>query len=116
MDSVPHDYVMRFRGGLVPKRSTPNRRKRVLTPDELRAVWLAAGNAGRFGVLVKLCLLSARRITKILSMEWDHVDLDSTGEWRIPHAAGEKGVPEVLPLPPQAIALIKTQPRLGPCR
>jgi integrase len=110
MDTIPDDYVMRFRGGLVPTRSTPNPRKRTLKPEELRAIWTAAGDAGRFGVIVKLCLLTAQRIMKILSMKWDDVDLE-TGEWTIPRIDGEKGVPEVLPLPLAAIELIKTQPR-----
>jgi integrase len=113
MDSVPDDYAMRFRGGLVPKRSKPNPRERVLEPDELSAVWAAAGNAGRFGVVIKLCLYTAQRITKILSMQWNHVNL-ANGQWKIPRAAGEKGVPKVLTLPPAAIALIKTQERLTP--
>jgi integrase len=113
MDSVPDDYAMRFRGGLVPKRSKPNPRERVLEPDELSAVWAAAGDAGRFGVVIKLCLYTAQRITKILSMQWDHVNL-ANGQWKIPRAAGEKGVPKVLTLPPAAIALIETQGRLTP--
>jgi integrase len=101
---------LRFRGGLVPTRSKPNPRKRTLKPEELRAVWTAAGDAGRFGVIVKLCLYSAQRITKILSMRWNDVDLE-TGEWTIPRIDGEKGVPEILPLPAAAVELIKTQPR-----
>jgi integrase len=110
MKEKPEGYLFRFRGGLIPTRSTPNPRKRTLKLDELRAVWSAAGNAGRFGVIVKLCLLSAQRITKILSMKWNDVDL-GTGEWTIPRIDGEKGVPEILPLPPAAIELIKTQPK-----
>jgi integrase len=111
MSGVPEGYAMRFRGGLVPTRSKPNPRKRTLKLEELRAVWTAAGDAGRFGVIVKLCLLSAQRITKILSMKWDDVDLGS-GDWTIPRLPGEKGAPEVLPLPPVAIELIETQPKL----
>jgi integrase len=113
MDGVPDDYIMRFRGGLVPKRSKRNQRERVLESEELSAVWAAAGKADRFGVIVKLCLYTAQRITKILSMQWDHVNLENS-QWKIPRVAGEKGVPKVLTLPPAAIALIKTQERLGP--
>jgi integrase len=115
METKPDGYVIKFRGGLVPKRSVSCPRERVLEPEELRAIWTAAGtaDAGRFGVVLKLCLYSAQRITKILSMQWDHVNLE-TGEWRIPRLPGEKGVPKILPLPPQAIELIKTQQHLTP--
>jgi integrase len=70
----------------------------------------------RFGVVLKLALYSAQRIDKILSMEWQHINLD-TGEWEIPRIKqtmkkwipGEKGVPDVLPLPPAAVELIRAQ-------
>jgi hypothetical protein len=80
MAAVPHDYVMRFRGGLVPRRSKPNPRERTLEPDELSAIWAAAGDAGRFGVIVKLCLYTAQRLMKVLSMQWEHVNLDNAQE------------------------------------
>jgi integrase len=111
-DGVPDDYAMRFRGGLIPKRDKPTQRERTFNPEELRAIWLAAGEAGRFGVIIKLCLYTAQRITKILSMQWTHVTPE-TGEWRVPRAVGEKNVPEILPLPPQAVKLIEAQDQLG---
>jgi hypothetical protein len=40
----------------------PNERDRVLTDDELKAVWKAAGALGNYGVVVKLiCLLALRK-------------------------------------------------------
>jgi integrase len=108
MDCVPDDYVVRFRGGLVPRRSGPNPRDRILSPKELAAVWIAAGDAGRFGVIIKLCLYSAQRVDKILSMRWSDLNLEN-GEWRIPTLKGKKGVPRLLVLPPAAITLIRTQ-------
>jgi integrase len=111
MESVPNEYTMRFRGGIVPKRSKANKRRRVLNSEELRAVWYAAGYADRFGVVLKLCLLTGQRITKVLSMEWGHVKFDKN-EWHVPRAPREKGVPEILPLSPQAVALIQTQEHL----
>jgi integrase len=111
MGQVPNGYHTRFRGDEVPKRGKANPRARVLDNDELRLIWAAAGKAGRFGVILKLCLYTGQRLTKILSMQWSHLDLDN-GQWRIPHLAGEKGVPKVLTLPPAVIALIKTQMRM----
>jgi integrase len=108
--------VSKIQGNVIEKRYGTESRDRTLKEHELRAIWLAAGQAGRFGVIVKLALYSLQRISKILEMEWDHINLD-TGEWTIPRIRqttkkwipGENGVPEVLILPPQAIELIRSQ-------
>jgi integrase len=112
MGCAPDDYVMRFRGKRIKKQYEGKPRERVFSHKELAAVWVAADDAGRFGVIVKLCLLSGQRITKILEMKWN--DLDDSGQWTIPRTEREKGAPKVLPLPPAAIKLIKTQARLTP--
>jgi integrase len=42
--------------------SKPNERERILTDDELKAVWNAAGDLGNYGVVVRLiCLLGLRK-------------------------------------------------------
>jgi integrase len=112
MSQASDTYVTRFRNKLMPRRSKRNLRERTLSPEELRVIWTIAGESDRFGVVLKILLLSGQRLTKVLSMEWDHLNLNS-GEWRIPRAAGEKGVPKLLTLPPPAIELIKTQPQLA---
>jgi integrase len=94
---VADDYVQRFRGKTIAKRAPNIKRKRVLSPEELRIIWTLAGGADRFGVIMKLLLLSGQRLTKVLSMRWEHLTL-GTGEWRIPRVAREKGAPEILRL------------------
>ena len=66
-------------------------RSRVLSDDELRAIWLAAEGAGAFGAAVRLCLLTAQRRAKVLRMRW--ADIDDTGTWTIPREAREKDTP-----------------------
>ena len=51
-------------------------RERVLTPPELRLIWLAAGY-DRFGVIIKLLMLSAQRLREISDLEWKEVDFDA---------------------------------------
>jgi integrase len=104
--------VQRFRGGTIAKRATPNPRERTLSPEEVRVIWTLADGADRFGVIVKLLLLCGQRLQKVLSMEWSHLNLE-TGEWKTHRAPREKGAPEVLVLPPQALTLIKSQPHLS---
>jgi integrase len=108
---VPKGYIQRFRGGVIAKRDTTSEpRKRFLSHEELRVIWTLADKADRFGVILKLLLLCGQRLTKVLTMQWEHLNLESR-EWRIPRAPREKGVPEILVLPPQAIELIKSQPQ-----
>ena len=51
-------------------------RDRVLTDDELKAVWVAADDCGQFGVIVKLLMLTGQRRTEISSLQWDWVKSD----------------------------------------
>jgi integrase len=104
------DYVVPFAG--MAKRDKAKARERVLTNDELRAVWNAAETAGRFGAVVKLLLFTAQRREKVLTMKWSDVDLAS-GRWTIPKEPREKGNPGVLVLPPVALDLVRAQPRLA---
>ncbi len=87
------------------------KRKRMLNDDELRAVWHAAAQAGAFGAVVKLLLLSAQRRAKVISLKWD--DISPDGMWTIRSAPREKGTAEFLKLPAEAIEIIKSQPRFA---
>jgi integrase len=93
------------------RRTNPKERarSRVLTDDEIRAIWGAAD--GTFGAVVKMLLLTGQRREKILSMRWQDVSLD--GEWTIPSEAREKGNAGALMLPEAALSVVVQQPRLG---
>jgi integrase len=104
------DYVLPFVRGM---RRTPQHaraRARVLNDDELRAVWKAAEQAGVFGGLVRMLLLTGQRRDKCAAMRWD--DIASDGVWTIRSEAREKGNAGALKLPPLALATIKAMPRL----
>jgi integrase len=85
-------------------------RARILSDDEIRAIWKAADHAGRFGAILKLCLLTAQRRTKISTMKWDDVFGDT---WVIPAVPREKDTAGALRLPPVALDIIKQQTRLA---
>jgi integrase len=92
------------------RRQSPNEqaRSRVLTDDEIRAVWAAADQCGAFGAMVKVALLTAQRRDKIANMRWaDIVD----GVWTIPAEAREKTAAGRLALPDMARRIIEAQPR-----
>jgi integrase len=90
-----------------PKRN--RRRSRVLTDAELRAVWRHAGDAGAFGDVVKLLLLTAQRLSKVLTIRWS--DIDKTGLWTIRTKEREKGNMGAGRLPKVALEIIRKQPR-----
>ncbi|MCP3462541.1 tyrosine-type recombinase/integrase [Bradyrhizobium sp. CCGUVB23] len=46
------------------------RKQRALSDDEIRQVWIAAGNAGTFGLLVKFCVLSGTRRSEPTYLTW----------------------------------------------
>jgi hypothetical protein len=71
------------------KRGTMVTRDRVLNDDEIRMVWRAAGDAGSFGALVKMALLTGQRRAKLLSMKWDDVRDDV---WHVPQGHPAKSL------------------------
>jgi integrase len=80
-------------------------RERVLSDDELRAVWDAC--EGTFGDIVKLLLLTAQRREKVGTMKWD--DLSDIPFWNITRAPREKSNPGVLKLPQMALDIIEAR-------
>jgi integrase len=105
-------YVNPFRD--LPKRSKAGPRDRVLNHDELRRIWGVAcvPEAGIFGALIRLALLTCQRRKDLIAMK--HADVNLAGEWNIPrHHVKEKGTPAVLTLSPAALAIVAAQPRLN---
>lgn len=86
-------------------------RARVLTDDEIRVIWKHAEAAGTFGALIRMCLLTAQRSRKVSGARWLDITID--GEWTIPSGPREKETAGTLVLPEAALAIIRSQPRLG---
>jgi integrase len=105
VQSREDDYRPPFVRGMKRTPRSQHLRSRILTDDELRAVWLAA-NTG-----VRLLLLSAQRTAKIVDMRWQ--DIDEHGVWHMPQAAREKSNAGRLQLPQAALDIIAAQPRLA---
>ena len=87
------------------------KRDRILSDEELRAVWRAAEQAGTFSALVRLLLLTAQRRNKVATMKWSDISVD--GVWTVATEKGEKGNPGSLQLPQMALDIIAEQPRLA---
>ena len=84
-------------------------RDRVLTQDELRALWRSLGNDS-FSNIVKLLLLTGARRVEIGGLRWDEVDLDRKLIVLSPKRT-KNNHGHSLPLSNQAEAILAAQPR-----
>ena len=84
------------RRGMRRTKPRERRRDRVLSDQEIKALWPICEESGPFGGIVQILLLSAQRLEKVQQMRWQ--DIDTTGVWHIPQAhKREKSNAKVLP-------------------
>jgi integrase len=106
------DYTPPFIRNMQRTPPQARKRSRILSDDELRAVWKTAEADGDvYGAFVRVSLLCGQRAAKTSAMCWD--DIAEDGVWTIPTAPREKGNPGALRLPPLALAIIRALPRLA---
>lgn len=91
------------------------RRERVLSDDELRALWPVWDAVGYpFGPLQRLVLLTATRRGEAAEMRWDELDdADSRAVWTLPGARTKNGREHRVPLSAPARELLAGLPRWG---
>jgi integrase len=102
------DYVSPIVRGM--KRSRAAARNRVLSDDEIRALFKACDEMSSAGAFVKMLLYTAQRRDKVAKMRWHEL---KDGHWHIPAALREKDNAKVLPLPQAALAIIEKQRRVA---
>jgi integrase len=91
-----------------PERS----RDRILTDDELRLVWNAAGkDPSPFGPLVKLLMLTGQRLGEVGGMRWNEIDLEAR-LWTLPAERVKNDERHEVPLSDAALAVIAALPRI----
>jgi integrase len=81
-------------------------RERVLSLDELRAIWNAADPGCDYGVIVRLLMLTGQRREEVGGMRWSELDLDR-GLWALPAERTNTGEAHVVPLSSQAVELLR---------
>jgi integrase len=87
----------------------PKSRDRVLSDQELAAIWHAAGD-DQFGKIVKLLITLGQRRAEIGGMKWSEIGTD--GIWRLPPERTKNGHGHSLPLPPMALDIIAAVPQI----
>jgi len=98
--------------GMARTRPRDVARDRILTDDEIRAIFGALDSASYpFAPLIKLMFFTAQRRQEVAEARWDELH---DGMWTIPAERYKTKRPNVVPLPEAACAIIGMLPRLGP--
>ncbi len=84
-------------------------RDRVLTYDELVAIWKATSTDHPFHAIVRLLILTGQRREEVGGMDWSEVDLEA-GLWSLPAARAKNRRQHVIPLSAPAVAILKARP------
>lgn len=91
--------------GVEPPPAVPSR-DRVLSDDELVAVWSGAEMiGGPFEGLIKLLLLTGQRRDEVASLSWAELDRKER-VWLLPATRAKNQTPHLVPLAPPAIAVL----------
>jgi integrase len=85
-------------------------RSRVLSDDELRAIWQATGNGGRHATIVRLLALTGCRREEIGGLSWSEIDLDKA-VISLPSERTKNAMPFDVPLSPAAVDILRAWPR-----
>jgi integrase len=89
-------------------------RDRVLSDEELAAVWRGCDATTDFSRIIRLLTLLPCRRQEVGGMRWDELDLER-GVWTIPAARAKNGRAITLPLMPMALEIIKAVPQRVEC-
>jgi integrase len=96
----------------VEKPAAETRRDRVLSDEELEALWRAAEAFGfPFGKAVQMLILTGARREEILGLSWSEIDLEGAAI-RLPAERSKVKEGRLIPLSPQAMTLLQGLPRI----
>ena len=91
----------------IEKPAEEHQRDRVLSEDEIRAVWGAFDpEPNNRGAMMKLRLLTAQRGGEVSHMRWCDIDL-AGGWWTVPPEYSKNGLSHRVPLAPPAVTILK---------
>lgn len=86
------------------KPEAPKARDRVLSDEELAAVWKATDKLGDpFAPFFRLLVLTGQRRSEVAGINWAELDR-ATATWTIPANRAKNGVAHIVPLAPDAVA------------
>jgi integrase len=89
-------------------------RTRILSDDELRALWLACEGEGPSGQALRLLILTGTRRSEVGELPVSEIDTDEQ-MWKLPADRAKNGQACNIPLSSQAWALIQARPLIAGC-
>jgi integrase len=94
-----------------PKPAAETSRERVLTDAELGDLWNATTELGEpWSGLFRMLVLTGQRRGEVAGMAWAELDLEAK-TWTLPAARTKNSRSHIVPLVPEAQAIIKAMPR-----
>ena len=112
--AMGRDWVDASPAEAIPNPSRDIPRDRYLDMKEVGAVYQSADMLGYpFAGFLKLLILTGQRRTEVASMRWADLDLDA-GTWVLQSEDTKSARTHLVPLPPQAINILKSTPQFGP--
>ena len=83
-------------------------RERVLSDDEVGALYNAAGALGdSWGVMVRVLMLTGQRRGEVAGMRWSELDLDGA-MWTLPGERAKNHHTHIVPLAPEVVTLLRS--------
>jgi integrase len=111
--AIEHEYLDTSPAAAIKKRKIEAPRERVLSDDELRAIWRAAEKlSDPSRSLVKAWILTGQRRDEVRCMMWSEIDL-GRALWTLPAARNKGKRDHEIPLSPMMLALLGDRPRSG---
>src|SRR5262249_19420343 len=108
---VMRGYIEISPAAVLTPPSAEESRDRVLSEEELAAIWTAAPSLGfPFGPWFGLLILTGQRRGEVANMKWSHVDLESA-LWTLPRASTKARRIHDVPLSAAALKLLEDAPR-----
>lgn len=99
----------------LPRATVEKSRDRVLSKNELLAIWRAAEQKRYpLGDVVRLLILTAQRRDEVAGMRWSELDIDRA-RWIISKQRAKNGRAHVVALSPQSLAILAKVPRRADC-
>jgi integrase len=106
--ALDRDLVQASPAVRIPRPGQEHQRDRVLSDDELRALWQSFTALGpTMGAFYKLRLLTAQRGGEVTAMRWQDLDLDG-GWWTIPAGASKNRLAHRVPLTGSVVTVLKS--------
>jgi integrase len=112
-ESRREEFTSPIRRKMARTKVADRARQRVLTDDELQAVWRTAeGFPGPYGYFIRFLLLTATRRNEAADMRRDEVQ--PNGDWIIPAERMKGKLEHVVPLSMAAKEILDSIPAIGP--